>query len=108
MAFNEILDAQTLDELIKNSKEAPVILFKHSTTCPISANAHREMTKVQNPVGLIVVQHSRDISREVEQRTGVRHESPQALILRNGKVAWHASHYDITKADVEQAMNDNA
>lgn len=108
MAFNEILDAQTLDELMNNSNEAPVILFKHSTTCPISANAHREMTKVTSPVGLVVVQHSREISREVEQRTGVRHESPQALILRNGKVAWHASHYDITKADVEQAMSDNA
>ena len=108
MAFNEILDSQSLDELMKNSNEAPVILFKHSTTCPISANAHREMIKVQNPVGLIVVQHSRDISREVERRTGVRHESPQALILRNGEVAWHASHYDITKADVEQAMRDNA
>ncbi|MCP9495520.1 MAG: bacillithiol system redox-active protein YtxJ [Pyrinomonadaceae bacterium MAG19_C2-C3] len=108
MAFNEILDKQGLDELIKNSNDAPVILFKHSTTCPISANAHREMTKVASPVGLVVVQHSRELSREVERRTGVRHESPQAFVLRNGEVAWHASHYDITQADVEQVMSDNA
>ena len=108
MAFNEITDTKALDELMKGSNDQPVILFKHSTSCPISAGAHREMMQITSPVALVVVQHSRELSREVERRTGVRHESPQAFIIRNGKAAWHASHYDITKADVEQAMSDNA
>jgi bacillithiol system protein YtxJ len=50
---------------------------------------------------LIVVQRSRDVSTAVAEKTGIRHESPQALVLKNSKVVYHASHYDVTAKDVE-------
>jgi bacillithiol system protein YtxJ len=105
--FNPVSDAAALEELFARSHEEPVLLFKHSTACPISARAHQQMEGVKTPIAIVVVQQSRDVSREVEQRTGVRHETPQALVLRNGRVVWNASHFDITADAVEQAMKEN-
>lgn len=105
--FSKITETTQLDELIQRSHQAPVILFKHSTTCPISTHAHREMERVDD-VNLVVVQTARGVSNEIAQRTGVRHESPQTLVLRNGEVVWSASHYDITTDAVTQAIEANA
>lgn len=106
--FNPVSDAATLEELFARSHSEPVLLFKHSNACPISARAYSQMTAVKTPVAIVVVQKNRDISREVEQRTGVRHETPQALVIRNGRVVWDASHFDITSDVVEQAVKENA
>jgi bacillithiol system protein YtxJ len=102
--FSPVSDAAALEELFARSHTEPVLLFKHSNACPISARAYREMAGVTTPVSIVVVQQSRNVSREVEQRTGVRHETPQALVLRNGRAVWNASHFDITADVVEQAV----
>ncbi|MFL6253486.1 MAG: bacillithiol system redox-active protein YtxJ [Pyrinomonadaceae bacterium] len=102
--FSPVSDAAALEELFTRSNTEPVLLFKHSTACPISARAYSQMTAVKTPVSIVVVQQSRDLSREVAERTGVRHETPQALVLRNGRAVWNASHYDITSDVVEQAV----
>lgn len=97
-----------LDDWFARSNDEPVLLFKHSNTCPVSAAAYGEMERVMSAeVGLIVVQKDRELSREVEQRTGVRHESPQALVLRRGEVVWSASHFAVTAEAVEDALGKN-
>ena len=110
--FAPVTDAGALDELVTRSHDAPVVLFKHSTTCPISARAHHQMAKlpegVAGKVSLVVVQGARELSRRVAEQTGVRHESPQAIILRNGQAVWSASHFDITAEAVEQAVREHA
>jgi len=105
--FSPVSDAAALEELFARSHTEPVLLFKHSNACPISSRAYRQMEEVTAPVSIVVVQKSRDLSREVEQRTGVRHETPQALVLRNGRAVWNASHFDITAEVVEQAVKEN-
>ncbi|HEU4596565.1 MAG TPA: bacillithiol system redox-active protein YtxJ, partial [Pyrinomonadaceae bacterium] len=105
--FTPLRDKGALEELFARSHEAPVVLFKHSNSCPISAAAHRSLKQLGAEVSIVVVQESRDISREVESRTGVRHESPQALVLRNGAVAWSASHFDITADAVKRAVENS-
>lgn len=107
MNFNPVEDAAALEQLLARSKEEPVLLFKHSNTCPISARAYRQMQGVKSPVSIVVVQKSRELSREVEARTGVPHETPQALVLRDGQAVWSASHFDITADAVEQAIRKN-
>jgi bacillithiol system protein YtxJ len=102
--FNPVEDAAALERLLARSHEGPVLLFKHSSTCPISARAYREMQEVRSPVSIVVVQRSRELSREVAARTGVPHESPQALVLRNGRAVWSASHFEVTADAVEQAL----
>ncbi|MCA1626452.1 MAG: bacillithiol system redox-active protein YtxJ [Acidobacteria bacterium] len=95
--FEELTEAGALEALIERSREAPVVLFKHSLTCPISAFAYGEMSRLALDVAeatvLVVIQRARAVSNEIAARTGVRHESPQAIILRNGTAVWTASHY---------------
>ena len=105
--FSPVSDDAALEELLARSHERPVLLFKHSDSCPISARAYQQMEGVKTPVSIVIVQQSRDVSRAVEERTGVRHETPQALVLRNGRVVWNASHFDITADVVEQAVKKN-
>lgn len=105
--FTQITDNATLDQLLARSNDAPVILFKHSSTCPVSSAAYEQMSQVKADVSLIVVQRARDVSNEIETRTGIPHASPQAIILRNGEAVWNASHFDITTGAVEQAVREN-
>ena len=109
--FTPVTDAGALDELVARSHDAPVVLFKHSTTCPISARAHRQMAElsadVAGRISLVVVQHARELSRRVAEQTGIQHESPQTIILRNGQAVWSASHFDITAGAVAQAVQEN-
>lgn len=107
MAFNEITETEELDAIFAESHEKPVVLYKHSLTCPISHAAYEEMSLLKNePIRMVVVQDARAVSNEIAQRTGVRHESPQTIILRDGSVVWHASHYDITKSSVTRALEE--
>ncbi len=105
--FQTVSDAAALEELFERSNEGPVLLFKHSNSCPISARAYSELSGVEPPVSIVVVQQSRDLSREIERRTGVTHETPQALVLRDGRAVWNASHFDVTAQAVEQAVREN-
>jgi bacillithiol system protein YtxJ len=109
--FVAVADAAALEEWFARSKDAPVILFKHSTTCPISARAHKQMSQLSRAavgdVALVVVQTARPVSEEIARRTGIEHHSPQAIILRDGKPVWDASHFDITTDAVERAVGEN-
>ena len=106
--FTPVSDSAELGSLITLSHERPVVLFKHSLTCPISSAAYEEMSDFEGDISLIVVQRSRDVSQEVAQLTGIRHESPQAIILRNGQAVWNASHWKITRSAVEEALRTHA
>lgn len=70
-------------------------VFKHSISCPISYSVKSDVDSVESTVGLIVVQKSRGLSSRVAEITGVKHESPQALVFENGECVYNASHYDI-------------
>jgi bacillithiol system protein YtxJ len=102
-----ITDVESFEELASRSQNAPVVVFKHSTTCPISAAAYDEMSRFEGEVTLVEVQRAGSLSKEIEQRTGVTHESPQVLVLRKGKVVWDASHCRV-KADAVQEAVKNA
>ena len=106
--FIELHQANELDELLGKSAQQPVILFKHSNTCGVSARAYREMAKVEEPVGIVTVQQARPLSNEIENRFKLAHETPQVLIVRNGKLAWSASHFRITADAVNEAVKESA
>ncbi|HKP45331.1 MAG TPA: bacillithiol system redox-active protein YtxJ [Pyrinomonadaceae bacterium] len=102
--FKRITDSETLDALIDGSKERPIVIFKHSLTCPISASAYDQMSRHDGQVALIEVQNSRGLSAAIENRFGVPHESPQVIVLRKGQVFWNASHFKITAEAVAAAV----
>ena len=111
MDLHELTTVDQLQALLDRSAERPQLILKHSSTCPISGNAHSQVLRYLDGTpatdvdySLIVVQKARPLSNEVAQRLGVRHESPQALLVRDGAATWNASHFDITVATLTSAL----
>ncbi len=105
--FVDINNSEQLDELFDVSKTKPIVLFKHSTTCPISANIFEEVSNVDSTIFLVVVQDSRELSKAIAEKTGIKHQSPQAIVIKDGKPVYHASHYDITAEDLTSYLSEN-
>lgn len=51
---------------------------------------------------LVEVRAERPLSQLIAARTGIRHESPQIIILRRGSAVWSASHGDITAGAIQR------
>ena len=99
--FINVVSIDGLDRLFEQSFDQPVVVLKHSTTCGISSGVYREVGLVPADVNVIVMQTHREVSNAIANRTGIRHESPQAFVLRDGKAVYHASHYDIEAEHIE-------
>jgi bacillithiol system protein YtxJ len=98
-----------LDSLKAALAAARFLLFKHSHRCGTSDRAFRQYTKFlaeqeELPTGWINVVEQRDWSDRVARMTGVAHESPQVLWIRDGEVVWHASHWEITVDALDKAV----
>jgi len=101
----ELRQHEDFEHLLQRSESDPVLVFKHSTQCPISADAYEEFQRLASRAedvtyGLVFVIENRPISSVIESKLGVRHQSPQAIVVLNRRPIWTASHYSIT----EQAM----
>ncbi len=109
--FREITNSQELGEILEESFQRKIILFKHSTTCPISARAWREVqnfiqeSQAEVLVVMIKVIESRPVSNQVAEELGVKHQSPQALLLSHRQVLWDVSHQTVTQANISKALN---
>lgn len=102
--FIKVLNSEAFETFLVRSKEQPIVIFKHSLTCPISSAAYDQMSRYDGEVGLVEVQVARELSNEIEARLGVPHESPQVIVLKKGQVAWNASHFKITADAVAEAV----
>ncbi|HEY8223758.1 MAG TPA: bacillithiol system redox-active protein YtxJ [Pyrinomonadaceae bacterium] len=100
-------DTNALENLLNNSNQRAIVVFKHSNSCPISAIAYREMEQLDSEVVLVDVQSAREVSRQLADITGIRHESPQVIVLRNGKAVWSASHFDVKAREVAKVLQTN-
>ena len=109
------MDWITLNETsqISNIKETSfnkdVIIFKHSTTCSISAMAKHRLeddwdASLELPVYYVDVRNSRDVSNEIATSFEVHHESPQILLIRDGECIYDASHFDISVSELKESL----
>lgn len=101
-SWNELNELDQLDQIIDNSNAKKQVLFKHSTRCSISSMAfNRLVSKWESKSGqadfyyLDLIAH-RDISNAIADRFGVHHESPQILVIENGKCVTNASHNQVS------------
>lgn len=92
-----------LDEIAAFSNQKPVVIFKHSTRCSISRMALKrfeseyELDENVDAYFLDLLEH-RDISNEIAARFGVYHQSPQLILIRDGKAVYDVSHDSIDAA----------
>jgi bacillithiol system protein YtxJ len=113
--LTQLQHIEQLDRLLSESHTRPLLLFKHSFSCGVSAEALDELIDhlnadivaagVPDPhYAIVTVQTHRDVSNAVSVRLGVRHETPQALLIRDGRVIWSASHFRVTAEAMKQAL----
>lgn len=108
--LNELRCIEELDLALKESDTRPVLFFKHSLTCSISTRAFNELQSYLDNADprvsykLITIQNARTVSNEAAARLKIEHQSPQAILVRNGRELWNASHNDITVSGLEEAM----
>ncbi len=106
--MQEIYSTEEWDEVLEQSSKEPVLLLKHSSTCPVSAAGFNAFQKAETgiPKYFMIVQKSRPLSLQIEQDLEVRHESPQLFLLKDGKAAWQATHYSIRAAAITKAIEE--
>lgn len=105
--MKRIKSVEVWRELLEKSKEQPFLLFKLSMTCFSSLSAKKELQALETdlPIYAVIVQMDRKVSNTIEADLGVKHESPQLLILKDEKGIWQATHYHIKKSLVSDAIN---
>lgn len=102
--FKRLTSIEDLELLLASSAESPVTIFKHSNSCPISSDVRESVKSCPETLNEIVVQTERELSNLVAEKTGVTHESPQAIVVFKGAVIYKASHYDIIGEDISLAI----
>jgi bacillithiol system protein YtxJ len=90
-----------------------IVIFKHSNRCGISSMALKQFEREWGAdssakLYMIDVVKERSFSRDVADITGVTHQSPQLLLLKNGEVVFHASHYQIDANSVMKIINEKS
>ena len=109
--LTHISDVDMLEAAIAESRERPVLLFKHSRTCGISMgaldelHAHVAESGAKAAYKVITVQSHRRVSDTATERFGIRHETPQAILLRDGRPVWNASHFRITASELARVLD---
>lgn len=100
--WKNITSEKDLAEAVENSYHEKTVIFKHSTSCFISKtvlrNFEKEIEDIDQKVSfyyLDLLAH-RSVSNKIAEDFGIRHESPQLIVLENGKAINHASHQDIS------------
>lgn len=100
MNWIQLTSEQELNEAIAASNETPVLLFKHSTRCSISSTALSRVernwddTSKIKPYYLDLIAY-RNVSNKIEELLGVYHQSPQAILVKDGNSIYDASHMSI-------------
>lgn len=88
-----------IDEIVKKSFEKPQLIYKHSISCPISSMSKYRLEKSTAPEDIdfyyLDLITYRAVSNKIANDFGVRHESPQVLLIKDGKTVYHESHNKI-------------
>lgn len=108
LPWERLTSVNQLKEVINGSVEKPVLLFKHSTSCSISNMALnsfiRKWVGTQEEIDIYYLDllGYRDVSNAIAKETGVIHQSPQVIVLKNKVVVYTATHSGI---DAQSALN---
>lgn len=111
--WNTISEPEETQTLVEKSKKHPQLIYKHSNQCSVSFIAKKgldsNIEKLSQFADLYIIDviRQRDISNAIATLLKVRHESPQALLLKDGNVVWKGSHWDVDAEEILSRLNQN-
>lgn len=111
MKWNVLTSADQLNQILDESKNNPVLIFKHSTRCSISRMVLDRLERNWQTHDMEHVKtyfldliSYREISNDIANRFNIEHESPQILIIEKGKATTSKSHMAIDYATIREAI----
>ena len=107
--WKPITDISQIEDILKNSTEIPVLIFKHSTRCGISRMVLKEFEQTFDLHDKVVSYYLdlltyREISNQIADIFGITHQSPQILVIKNGVCVYDASHSDVLSGRLGQVL----
>lgn len=113
MEYKILNEINQLSEIDIQSNSKIQIIYKHSTQCSVSYFANKNLLKEMKDINsntsdiyyLDLITY-RNISNAISTRYGIRHESPQLLIIKDGKCIYDASHSDVLLKIALHEIND--
>lgn len=105
----DLTDLGQLNQIIQDSAEKPVVVFKHSTRCSVSRMALKQFENEfdladQVDTYFLDLISYRDVSNEIASRFQVIHQSPQLVLIKEGKSVYDASHSDIDASELKEIL----
>ncbi len=112
MNWIPLTEEAQLQQIEQASHEQPVIVFKHSTRCSISATALSRLERNWNDAEMTHVSAYyldliayRLVSTRIAHAFDVEHQSPQVLVIKNGECVYHASHWSIAYNEIKSQVD---
>lgn len=111
MLTRDLTSISQLAEIDEISQNGPVVIFKHSTRCPISAMAWRRLQSgwdqdlSELPLYYLDLIRYREVSNAVASHYGLEHESPQILYIEQGNLKYQTSHNGINVKDIKELLH---
>lgn len=104
--------AEQIDTLVRESNNQPVVIFKHSTRCPLSRSVKAQLEAAGTPPDIdfyyLDLWRYRTVSDEVADRFKIRHQSPQVLLLKGGECTFNQDHTRIKMEEITAAAKNKA
>lgn len=109
MNWTPLETTEQVEEIIVRSQTTPQVIFKHSTRCSISSVAKNRLEKAEAPPGIdfhyLDLLSYRPISNAIAERFGIYHESPQILLIKDGRCVYNESHMGIDMEELREQLN---
>ncbi|HTH56917.1 MAG TPA: bacillithiol system redox-active protein YtxJ [Cyclobacteriaceae bacterium] len=106
----DLREQAQIENIREESKKQPVLIFKHSTRCSISRTALDRLERNWKPeikTYYLDLLSYRNISNQIAEYFGVEHESPQVLVVKDGKPVYVRSHLSIDVDEITKAISTN-
>lgn len=99
---------KSFEEVLEQSKEEPVLIYKHSLTCPIAHTALKNLEKFLESkkieTYIVTVQNEKELSDKIADELDIRHASPQLILIKNRKPVGIWNHYSITEKNIRDLL----
>ena len=104
MEWIHLTDEGQVNDIVKKSKEKAQVIFKHSNRCSVSSVALQRLQRANQPGEIdfyfLDLIRYRSISHKIAEVFKVRHESPQVLVVKDGKCVFNESHLSIDMGEI--------
>ena len=106
MKWNSLSSIEELNELIQKHYESIIVIFKHSTRCSVSSMALNRIHSAPDNTYFFIIDviKQRDLSNDIAKHFNIVHQSPQALLIHQGKCEYKSSHFEISPKTIESQI----